>query len=266
MDTKQLLNDEELTAVAGGNQASMNQWSQSVGFILRQLEDMAANASAADQAVLRRYISALKSTCSEAGTESASITIANIYTMNVLFVNACVREQSRTLLLARHLLSRLPAQVSEIRLEDMDMKPLTKHSLSQRDELLRQGKWEDPSFCLARQFADADCIVIAAPYWDFGFPALLKIYLETVTVSGITFCYEEGRPRGLCKAKKLYYITTAGGPIVSDFGYPYVQSLAENLYGIGDTICIRAENLDMDGADVAGALEKAKQEIDNQTR
>ena len=79
MDTKQLLNDEELTAVAGGNQASMNQWSQSVGFILRQLEDMAANASAADQAVLRRYISALKSTCSEAGTESASITIANIY-------------------------------------------------------------------------------------------------------------------------------------------------------------------------------------------
>ena len=30
MDTKQLLNDEEPTAVAGGNQASMNQWSRSV--------------------------------------------------------------------------------------------------------------------------------------------------------------------------------------------------------------------------------------------
>lgn len=30
MDTKQLLNDEELAAVAGGNQASMHQWSRSV--------------------------------------------------------------------------------------------------------------------------------------------------------------------------------------------------------------------------------------------
>ena len=181
--------------------------------------------------------------------------------MNVLFVNACVREQSRTLLLARHLLSRLSAQVSELRLEDMDLNPLTKHSLARRDALLRQGRWEDPSFCLARQFADADCIVIAAPYWDFGFPALLKIYLETVTVSGITFCYEEGRPRGLCKAKKLYYITTAGGPILSDFGFSYVRSLAENLYGIGETSCIRAENLDMDGEDVALILEDTIEEI-----
>lgn len=181
--------------------------------------------------------------------------------MNVLFVNACVREQSRTLLLARHLLSRLSAQVSELRLEDLDLKPLTKHSLARRDDLLRQGKWEDPSLKLARQFAAADCLVIAAPYWDFGFPALLKIYLETVTVSGLTFCYEEGRPRGLCKAKKLYYITTAGGPMVPDFGYPYVKSLAENLYGIEDTICIRAENLDMDGADIAGILDIAIEKI-----
>ena len=99
-----------------------------------------------------------------------------------------------------------------------------------------------------------------------GFPALLKIYLETVTVSGITFCYAEGRPRGLCNARKLYYITTAGGPILKDFGFPYVQTLAKTLYGIGETICISAENLDIDGADVAGALEKAKKEIDRKTQ
>ena len=78
MDTKQLLNDAELTAVAGGNQASMHQWSRSVEVISWQLEAIAANASAADQAVLRGYITALKSTCSEAGTESANITMANM--------------------------------------------------------------------------------------------------------------------------------------------------------------------------------------------
>ena len=184
--------------------------------------------------------------------------------MKVLFVNACVREQSRTLLLARHLLSRLSAQVCEIRLEDLDLKPLTRHSLARRDDLLRQGKWEDPSLRHARQFADADCIVIAAPYWDFGFPALLKLYLEAVTVTGITFCYAEGRPKGLCNAKKLYYITTAGGPIFSDFGFSYVRSLAENLYGIREARCIRAENLDMDGADVAGILEETMEKINKE--
>ena len=184
--------------------------------------------------------------------------------MKLLFVNACVREHSRTLLLARQLLSRLSAQVCEIRLEDLGLKPLTRCSLARRDDLLRQGKWEDPSLRHARQFADADCIVIAAPYWDFGFPALLKLYLEAVTVSGITFCYAEGRPRGLCNAKKLYYITTAGGPIVSDFGFSYVRSLANNLYGIREARCIRAENLDMDGADVAGILEETMEKINKE--
>ena len=181
--------------------------------------------------------------------------------MKVLFVNACVREQSRTLLLARHLLRRLPGQACEIKLEELDVQPLTKQSLARRDHLLQQGDWSDPSLGYARQFAAADCIVIAAPYWDLGFPALLKNYLEAVTVSGITFCYEDGSPKGLCRAKKLYYITTAGGPIVSDFGYPYVKSLAQNLYGIEDTTCFRAENLDMDGADVASILDDAIEKI-----
>ena len=186
--------------------------------------------------------------------------------MKILFINACVREHSRTLLLARHLLSRIPAEVTEIRLEKESIEPLTKERLATRDRLLAEGKWEDPSFCWARQFADADRIVIAAPYWDFGFPALLKIFLERITVAGITFFYDGGRPKGLCKAKKLFYVTTAGGPILSDFGFPYVQTLAKTLYGIGETICISAENLDMDGADVAGALEKAKKEIDRKTQ
>lgn len=184
--------------------------------------------------------------------------------MKLLFVNACVRAQSRTLELARYLLCRIPAEVTEIRLEEETIQPLTRDSLAKREQLLSEGKWEDASFFHARQFADADCIVIAAPYWDFGFPSLLKIYLERITVAGITFRYDADRPRGLCKAKKLFYITTAGGPILCDFGYSYVKSLAENLYGIGDTVCFRAENLDIDGADVPAVLERTKQEMDRE--
>lgn len=186
--------------------------------------------------------------------------------MKMLFVNACVREGSRTRELARYLLSRIPAEVTQINLEEEPIEPLTKDSLAKRDSLLSGGSWEDAAFFHARQFAEADCIVIAAPYWDFGFPALLKIYLEQITVAGITFCYDGGRPKGLCRAKKLFYVTTAGGPILWDFGYPYVRSLAENLYGIENVICISAENLDIDGADITGILEKTKQRIDNEIR
>ena len=184
--------------------------------------------------------------------------------MNILFINACVREESRTLVLAHRLLERLQGQVTELRLGEMNLKPLTGPSLARRDELLQKGLLDDPSLALARQFAQADCIVAAAPYWDLGFPALFKIYLELVTVSGISFYYQNGRPRGLCRAKTLYYVTTAGGPVAEDFGFAYLESLARNLYGIGQTRCLRAENLDIEGADVARLLKEAMETFDQE--
>lgn len=81
------------------------------------------------------------------------------------------------------------------------------------ESLLKDGKFDDPMFRYAKQFANADEIVVAAPFWDLSFPAKLKIYLEQIAVAGITFRYTNGRPTGLCKAKKLTYITTSGGPI-----------------------------------------------------
>ena len=73
----------------------------------------------------------------------------------------------------------------------------------------------------------ADIIVIAAPYWDLSFPAQLKDYIERVNAVGVTFDYDqEGIPYGLCRAKKLVYITTAGGNIQ--------ESKTQNLIQIND--------------------------------
>ena len=84
------------------------------------------------------------------------------------------------------------------------------------------------------------------------FPALLKAYLEAITVSGLTFRYtEEGYPASLCRAKRLIYVTTAGGYIGAyDFGYQYVAALARGFFGITDISCVSAEGLDIVGADV----------------
>lgn len=185
--------------------------------------------------------------------------------MNILFINACVRKQSNTKRLADYLLTKLKGDVHERNLAHTDsLLPLTEESLERRTALINKGDFGDPMFDLAKEFAAADAIVVATPVWDLSFPALLKIYFENITIIGLTLAYHaDGKPYGLCKAKKLYYVTSAGGPIFNDaHGYGYVQTLAQQFYGIPDTYCIKAENLDVDNADMEGILLQAKRDID----
>lgn len=182
----------------------------------------------------------------------------------ILFVNACVREKSRTEALSRHLLSKLSGIVQEVKLTDLSFPKADGAFIQKRDALLFKGEYGDELFAAARDFAAADEIVIAAPYWDLSFPAALKQYFEQINVIGITFDYSEsGAPVGLCRAKKLYYVTTSGGPILSEeFGYGYVKALANGFYGIPETALFKAEGLDIAGADEAAILNEATARID----
>ena len=178
--------------------------------------------------------------------------------MENLFINACVRgANSRTLVIAKDILKDIEGTTTELVLDSIDLHPLTSTTLALRDNLIISGNFENSMFDYAKQFASADTIIIAAPYWDLAFPALLKIYLENICVSGITFRYDNGRPIGLCKAKKLIYITTAGGPIFADFGYNYIKTMFNALLGITDTVCYKAENLDVCNISVNEVLTKA---------
>ena len=174
----------------------------------------------------------------------------------ILFVNACVRKESRTLRLAKRLLNNLNGDIKEIRLEEVSFPVVDEAFIKRREALKNIGKYDDPMFDLGKDFANADTIAIAAPYYDLSFPAMLKQYFEQINVLGLTFTYSEtGIPEGLCKAKSLYYITTAGGPILSDdLGFGYVKALANNFYGIKEVHQIKAEGLDVIGADVDNIL------------
>ena len=178
----------------------------------------------------------------------------------ILYVNACVRKESRTRKLAEKLLLQLDRPYEELRLEDIAFPSVGEAFLTRRDRLLSEGKLQDPLFDLARQFAEAETVVIAAPYWDLSFPAALKQYLEQINVVGVTFKYSpEGVPVGLCRADRLFYVTTAGGHYVPDvFGFGYVKALAQNYYGIQDVRQIEAAGLDLDGADVPAIVEEAE--------
>ncbi len=182
---------------------------------------------------------------------------------NILFINACCRDSSRTNELAQCLLDNLNGQVKAVNLYEENLKPIDAELLFKRDSLLKEDKTDDEMFTLAKQFSLADAIVIAAPYWDLMFPSILKVYLENITVCGVTFRYsEKGIPQSLCKAENLYYVTTSGGFIgENNFGFDYVKALATGFFGIGNVSCFSAEGLDIYGADVGTIMQKAKENI-----
>lgn len=168
----------------------------------------------------------------------------------LLYINACVREESRTDRLARALIKKLGEETEEVYLPGIDMKPADRALLNKRETALRANDHSDPDFALARQFAAADTIVVSAPYWDLSFPSLLKVYFENVYTQGVVTRFEEdGTQTGLCRAKKLYYVSTAGGPFTREFGYDYVAALVKNCFGIKETELLYAEMLDIRGYD-----------------
>ena len=178
----------------------------------------------------------------------------------ILFINACVRPNSRTLDLAKYVMKRLLGKVEEVKLYEEKLSPLTLEEMEVRDKSAKNKDFSGDIFNLAKQFATADVIVLAAPYWDLMFPAVVKNYFENITVNGLTFAYaEKGIPYGLCKAKKLIYVTTSGGPIVYNFGFDYVAALAKCFYGITEVQFVSAQGLDVYGADVTKIIEETKQ-------
>ncbi|MBC3887926.1 NAD(P)H dehydrogenase [Acetobacterium paludosum] len=182
---------------------------------------------------------------------------------NLLFVNACVRgSESRTKKLCDEFIKWLnnkeEYQIDECNLECEKITPMKSESLIRRNQLLEVEKYTDEMFIYAKKFAEADSIVVGAPYWDLSFPALIKVYFEAVSVCGITFQYgADGIPMGMCHAEKLYYVTSCGGFIGNfNFGYDYIKGLSM-LYGIKNTEMIAAEGLDIIGMDVDAQMSKA---------
>lgn len=87
---------------------------------------------------------------------------------------------------------------------------------------------------------------------------------EDIYVTGIVTKYgTDGRPEGLCSAKKLYYVTTAGGPYNPGYSYEYIKDLAVNMFGITDTELIYVENLDIEGNDAEKLLQNGIASIEN---
>lgn len=171
---------------------------------------------------------------------------------NLLIINSCVnRDKSRTQWLGRKYIKSIGKdynKVDEIILEVENLMPLSSEKLERRIKLVENKEFEDDFFMQARKLKNADKVVIFAPFWDLSFPAMLKTYIENVSVVGITFEYDNnGMPVGLCKACDFTYVSTAGGYVGdNDLGYNYISAMFK-MFGIKKGRRIVAEGLDIFG-------------------
>lgn len=179
----------------------------------------------------------------------------------LVFINACIRgKDSRTLHIAEQLLAVLKKRytVTEICLADSALRPVTAPLYRQRGEF---GLPEE-ELRMGRAVAEADRIVIAAPFWDMSFPSVLKVFFEHISAPELTFLNnEDGTTSGNCKAEKLLYITTRGMEIPTesplDQGTSYLKALAW-LWGIGGVQTVAAWGMDVqEEGIVAARLEEA---------
>ncbi len=116
----------------------------------------------------------------------------------------------------------------------------------------------NPILKYAYQFAEADKYVISAPMWNLSIPAILKAYIDYVSVTGITFKYTAEGPVGLLKDKKAVHIVSRGGEYGDapyEMGDKYLRTIL-GFFGIQDIKTIAVEGLDVVGADVEGKVEQ----------
>lgn len=185
--------------------------------------------------------------------------------MKLLHVDCCISQRgaaSRTRALAQAFLSAFwethpQAEVESVSLESMDLKPLLPDFLDRRDALKAKKAFDGPEYDLARQFKEADAVMVAAPFWDLTFPSVLRIYIEYISAIGLTYHYESDGCHGDCKARRLLYLTTGGDAEQADsLGVLYWKQLCV-MFGIPRFDYVFADGLDLDPGKAPALLEAA---------
>lgn len=189
--------------------------------------------------------------------------------MKALFVNACVSKNSRTKVLCdayiRTHWKNQKTEMKELQLSKESLVPLDRERLLKRESDIASGTLFSEEYQYAREFAEAEEILIGAPYWDCSFPALLKIYLEQICVNGITFRYgADGCPVKICKGKKLIVITTVGGYLSENSSLELYWKELCGLFGIPEMCFYKAEGLDILGNNSQEILQRAIEGIEHE--
>ena len=180
----------------------------------------------------------------------------------LVVIDACIRgEESRTRRMAEPILETLAKryEITRFDLTKMPMEPLTPTTYAER----AAGKVPEWALEAAKTVAEADRLVVVAPFWDMSFPAVVKVFFEHISLFDVTFTDNGRSCVGLCKCEKVMYITTRGMNIPTgdsrEQGTSYLQALSR-LWDLGTVLTVAAWNLDY------STPEEIEEKIDSATR
>ncbi|UBV44357.1 NAD(P)H-dependent oxidoreductase (plasmid) [Deinococcus taeanensis] len=116
---------------------------------------------------------------------------------------------------------------------------------------------------LVDQFLAADVIVFAAPMWNFGYPPMVKAYMDAVAVAGRTFQYTAQGPVGLAHGKRAVILESRGSIWTDAARQGMVHSTTHlrlflNFLGVTEVNVVVAEGMDLNPAARADILDAAK--------
>lgn len=100
------------------------------------------------------------------------------------------------------------AQVSQINISELNFDPNLKYGYRERSDL-------EPDLVNAiEKIKGADHLVWIFPMWWFGYPALMKGFIDRTFLPGLTYEFVKGKstPIGLLKGKTARIIMTADSP------------------------------------------------------
>ena len=164
-----------------------------------------------------------------------------------IYINVCIRKtESRTLKISSKLIDSISSEydVNEIDLTANPLEAIDCAHYQQR----KSGNYSQLSIKYANDFAEADLIIIACPFWDMSFPSVFKIFCENISINGITFADNaDGTTQGICKAQSIVLVTTRGMEIEDesplDQASSYIKALCW-LWGIPNYSVVSAIGMD----------------------
>ena len=107
----------------------------------------------------------------------------------------------------------------------------------------------------ASQFMEYDKFIIAAPFWNFSIPSILKAYIDRLLIAGKTFVYTEKGFQSLVSGKKAMFCMGRGGvyseePMKSmENGIKYLNLIFRDFFGL-ETDSAVLEGTNMYNADI----------------
>lgn len=144
----------------------------------------------------------------------------------ILFINSCYNyEKSRTLYLAKKIFEKFDIDskfdFEEVKLKDLHLLPLSEEKLNTRFDLANKNLFDMDMLTYSKKVLSADIVVIAAPFYDFSYPSILKLFIENISMPNLMYNYTNEGYQGYARGRKFIYITTRGAnmPDSEDFGY-----------------------------------------------